>query len=410
MLASYDAEIESFNSSGSGGIWSANDTTLVMAISDFSLGDTSLLIWLDQDLNERRRLNVPVPAPADIFGPLSFTEYFFELDSTTFLLGQTVVENLCFNGPGQPTACGTGPVYIRRLNLAGETIWRYHSDTISGETARSFANQVIYQPAVGTTYVACEDDLSPTNRARHRLISIDSSGQEQWQEGFPATVNQYSADLAFSPEGDIIGLANLDLNYWTPETGETFYTANPYLYKVTPEQEVLWKRNLIDSTYLLLSGDVEQQLNDILVEPDGSIVLIGTIRVPPELENGTGPDHIWLLRLNAEGCLSPDCGEFVLTRVEDAPTSLQAYLRERLSIFPNPANDFITLDWPEPLTENRHLLGKVQVVDEQGKVVRTSGPIQLPYRLSLDNLPAGQYLARWEGEARRIAVGKFLVR
>ncbi|MEM6398189.1 MAG: T9SS type A sorting domain-containing protein [Bacteroidota bacterium] len=118
-----------------------------------------------------------------------------------------------------------------------------------------------------------------------------------------------------------------------------------------------------------------------------------------------------LVRTDSEGCVSPGCDEFSITSVDELPPSLRARYVPRLQVFPNPAPQRFTVEWPPGVAEDERLeLGSLRLIDLQGRVVAEQAELRLPYEWQVGDVPTGQYLLEWRGENGSLAKGKVMIK
>lgn len=89
----------------------------------------------------------------------------------------------------------------------------------------------------------------------------------------------------------------------------------------------------------------------------------------------------------------------------EAPTGIREELDAKISIYPNPAEQFIQIS-----NEGMVAFESILITDAVGKVVRTEGPtgIQADHRINLEGLQAGPYFLSIQTSAGRI-VKRFTV-
>ncbi|MEM7571764.1 MAG: hypothetical protein AAF433_02635 [Bacteroidota bacterium] len=406
-LASYSPVQES----GGGGIWKVSDSTIVYGYLEYDFqNDPSYTSWavaLNLDLEEIYRRNINFSPYDEEGGVHTFVEYLSLEADSSLITAQKVISNLCFNNDD----CGIGSVFLRKIAADGSEVWRVNTDSssIAGLAYRDRDHQVI-RGQNGEFYVAVDSRRPTVYPTRLRLIKVSQDGAYQWQRALYDTLNLASADLAFTNDDYIVGLGNgqYDCLFFGPNPDLCPGWQNPTFFKISPDNELIWRRRLIDSSLLLNDDSFHGRLEAIFVESDGSFLLAGGVRVPKP--DGSYANRVWLVRTNSEGCVTPDCGDFSITSVEDLPPALRPYTVPQLGVYPNPAMEAVQLDWPKDWTEKDRLFaGRLRLYDQNGRELLRTENILLPHRLSVGALPAGSYWVEWRsniGQRARARVVK----
>lgn len=147
-----------------------------------------------------------------------------------------------------------------------------------------------------------------------------------------------------------------DGNFWAigAERDSQFLGQTGLIMKITPELEILWKREYRVSP-------PESMIHEMFYEgvemPDHGFALCGAAFGP--LEDSTYQNG-WVIRVDSLGCLEPGCQ--LNSAIEDPPGVEQDI---GISLAPNPTSGQATL----ALTHEGALLLGVRVLDLQGRVV-----------------------------------------
>jgi len=149
------------------------------------------------------------------------------------------------------------------------------------------------------------------------LLWLDSSGDIITHYEFPVDRLSYFTDLFQTSDGKAIVVGTADI------IPEGISETAGWIMAYTPEGELLWERRIKDGraplTSIILHAGTEL--------PDGSLVFGGSIK-----DTLAGKQDLWLLKLDADGCFEPGCGEFqVITSTREVPLLFKGY-----EVFPNP--------------------------------------------------------------------------
>ena len=143
---------------------------------------------------------------------------------------------------------------------------------------------------------------------------------------FPA--NDYKRtliNLYRTANGDIIGMGSINL------LDEDLGVAG-WIFRLNPQGELLWERRIADLTRPYLRS----WLSSAVENADGSLVFVGTILDTYADQTPVINDYnVWVVKLDSEGCLEPDCGTYQVitnTTAEVVPAG-----SPELRIYPNPA-------------------------------------------------------------------------
>ena len=138
------------------------------------------------------------------------------------------------------------------------------------------------------------------------------------------------------------------------EQDSQFIGSTGVIRKITPDLQVLWKREYRVSPPESL---LHEAFWDATEMPDHGFVLAGRAFGP--LEDSTW-QNAWVIRVDSLGCLEPGC-DSVFTAVHDPPLSEET----ALTLYPNPTDGIVHLSLTEPEVR---VLG-LRLLDAQGRVI-----------------------------------------
>lgn len=230
------------------------------------------------------------------------------------------------------------------------------------------------------------------------VYGVSGAGEILWHRTLPDTVVGKNIDRIFSTQnGDVIGLG-LDFDIGG---GYEFDDTGGWIFRLNQEGEVLWERTIVDIS-----------LEDVL--PFGQFLLGGT-----EMDNGdlvftgliqdTFPNadpfinnpNTWLLRLDNEGCLVPNCGSLqvivgdsVFTDIKEVPTFEEDV---RVKLFPNPVSDKMTIDIEGDFSFDKNNGANIFIYDIEGRLSLFQKAKAFPKEIDISNLANGLYFTNIGG-------------
>lgn len=207
------------------------------------------------------------------------------------------------------------------------------------------------------------------------IYFLDSLGNiESEYDGFVRPGNYYMSKLKRMSNGDMLGVGiTLDFS-----DGET---TGGWLFRLTQQGELIWERRISDRRYPDLFG----QFFDAIETPDGGIIAVGNIAT-----NSFQNAEVWIVKLDSEGCIKPDCtaDSIFITPVFEISSDDRKDLYE---INPNPANDFISVHISETLNIHEAAL---EIMDISGRRLGLIGLESHVQTISTSYLSNGIYLVR----------------
>ncbi|UPT69001.1 MAG: T9SS type A sorting domain-containing protein [Sphingobacteriales bacterium JAD_PAG50586_3] len=257
---------------------------------------------------------------------------------------------------------------ILKLDQDGELVWPKFLNNICDEYTPSLCLCSDGNLIVGGS--KCVYQATVTSNPKQllylgKLSKVD--GSTIWDTTYNTDIVGFNG-LLFVQEltnGDILGGGT---GYKMEVNGnDTTYNDLGVLIRTNSFGELIWKRyyNYDEgtATNCFLSSGKET--------PDGGFILAGRVR-------GTGFDDGWLLKTDANGCIDLSCVNGVEELDDDD---------FRLSIYPNPAEEYVSIDLP--ILYNKGIL---QVYNMQGQIVKiapiTTGGTQ---SFSISDMPNGIY-------------------
>jgi Secretion system C-terminal sorting domain len=180
-------------------------------------------------------------------------------------------------------------------------------------------------------------------------------------ENSSSTTSDYTRNMRTASDGSVYILGAAILQNQTNRVA--------HLSKWTSNGNLLWKKNYKLANYL--SDNIE--FSDIGFLTNGKLVL-----------SGYAPKHEWLLFLDENGCYEGDCTDLIAL-----PSSIisikenQDLEKNKLSIYPNPTNNEITIECPFD--------GYLRLYNSQGILQKVDYKLKGISSLSFKNYTEGIY-------------------
>lgn len=299
-----------------------------------------------------------------------------------------------------PTTVNTGgTVSFTDLSSGSPTSWAW---TISGSgwsytggtSATSQNPQVIFN-TVGqyTVTLVASNSMGSDNEIKTNYITVvQQSGP---CAGSSATCDEYINNVLLNTINNTTACSVGGFgNYSAMST--TLAKGSPYSITVTPaiagtpgaytdDEIAVW----IDYNNDLDFADAGEQIAYILVAAGWNNVF--NFVVPATATTALVNMRV-RISYSVDGAIIP-CGESTFGEVEDykvnivASSGIEENNLDGLSIYPNPTNDFITID----LTSGNAIVNEIKLVDLTGKTLLTSTIINNSTKLDLHTLSAGVY-------------------
>ena len=209
------------------------------------------------------------------------------------------------------------------------------------------------------------------------------------------------ASLSKADNGDLIGVGQ----YWKPgQPAPGQLRTSGWIFRMNSNAELLWERIVTD-----IRGDPTRNVfADVIEDDDGNLVIAGYMDNVVDSIAQTS-DNIWLIRLDADGCLAPGCGDRQVITATDEPVVAQE--QEEILIYPNPVDQQLTIDI-SPL-KNRSAIQYVEMIQQDGVkqwIYRVDGAARSAFNINTSSYASGIYIMRLITKDGVIAVRKVIVR
>lgn len=290
-------------------------------------------------------------------------------------------------------------LYATKVNSSGDQLWT--QELRRGDFLRWHGTDplLLDNGLIALNWIDDVVEVAPFDvRFQDMLLWIDQEGEIVNEYFFPRDRVRDIYSMTKAANGDIIGAGSINM-------ADLELGSGGYVFRMSPEGELLWERFLADVRYPL----DQHFFNDVIEAEDGGIVLTGMFQDSfPNINPSPNNPNVWLVKLDSTGCLEPGCGTFqvmgAVVSTEEAPVAATPELR----MYPNPTATFAHLRWSDEAEVTYPL--EVQVYDLAGRPVLARTFAASPSVVQCADWPAGYYVVQVRDRQGRQWVERLVVR
>ena len=270
------------------------------------------------------------------------------------------------------TALNDGNVFILKTDSLGNELW--HSSFGGNKFDVGYSSVELPDKGFLTLGWTRSFGFGSSTNHDYYLIKSDSLGNFKWQKTYGTTLNDTPIGITGTNDGNYLIAGNKEITSGTNYNGNIIKidTAGNIIwqknYGGTSIDELWWvheldngdiaavgsKRNVnqkdegwiirIDSSgnqiweRSWIIGNDHSYFRDFKQTTDGGFICAGFVFEGPD-----GTQDAWLVKMDSLGCDSAGCATY--TGIEENNPTISS--NNQLHIFPNPAKDFITLDFTQ---------------------------------------------------------------
>ena len=275
---------------------------------------------------------------------------------------------------------------IHKFNKEKEKVWEWTSEKLNGRTLfHGFTLSILEDGRM----VHTNGRLTYTDRESVSIRAINPDGSLSWYYDFPVWLlpmppeDFFQYDLAHhitTKNNDIVGCG------WYNDVDD-----KAYLFRMSSEGEMLWERYYYTPDNIIVDNFGNNRVSggvfiDVEELENGDLAVVGEKHIRSQNPDGTlsKEEDMWLLRLNADGCIGDYCGEDRKTMI----TTTEEVVEEEalFTIYPNPSSNEITIE---------------AMNDQEITIVSSTGIIEMQMSISagsqnidISDLPIGIYFIR----------------
>ncbi len=293
-------------------------------------------------------------------------------------------------GSSSTTSNSRNVFFFRKYDASFHLEWERKYFTSDFVFATSYYDGLVVDSA-DFFYAALEFGSQPF------VYKFDPEGNELWSTEIRTADPdlpggwKYIRDFYIAANGDILGCGNDFLP--DPDV-----TRGGWIFRLSPDGEQLWERRY---THFSLAQDTADRSSEsgvfrsILELDDGSIIATGanndTVTLNGEMAR---TEHIWVVRLDSNGCLFPDCeltDDQLYTGLFDLQDDLS---RTDFVLYPNPAANYVNIEWNQNCSDCQ-----VQLYELDGRLIRSDAvrPEVVSYSMDVSSMRSGAYFCTIRG-------------
>jgi len=257
--------------------------------------------------------------------------------------------------------------WVVRTNDSLDVTWDYY-----GAYKSSFYSRALVLSDF--TIIHTTDSALPAGDwSIKRLSKLDSNGKEVWGRNHEGSKkNAYYTKAVELKDRSLVAYGHHDIG------GSSFRT----LTKLTPEGDTIWS-----NLYYYISTADRNNLRDFIATKDGGFLLGGDVSP----RSTSGGQDLWLLKVDSNGCSTPDCK----SRVYDVRLGIdyREQANTEFKVFPNPVKNVLNI---EQIDENSAKTNwTYRLISANGKELQM-GRFNKEKILNTSYLPTGVYLLKLE--------------
>jgi hypothetical protein len=272
--------------------------------------------------------------------------------------------------------------YLFKTDSLGNIVWEKsygNRDWLEGYTNIIKTKDNNYLLGGGVNYTPNYLDKTPL-----QLTKINSNGDTLWEKKYFKDYLPDIADMVETADGNIV------FTGWIYKFPRPLQQAAGFLYKVNAQGDSLWSR-IIDSDTLH-----DDYINHLSPTSDKGFILTGA-----GLQPGSIRGEAWIIKVDSLGCTYNGCA--ISTATHDITEG-----GHYMTLFPNPASDFMTIEFKtSAIGQEVSLI----VTDIIGRQVKSERFILMPqdYHLDVGNMPNGTYFCTLVSNGHVLETKKFSV-
>jgi len=274
---------------------------------------------------------------------------------------------------------------VHKVSTDGEVEWVHESSELPFITAIeglvTLGNEIVLSNIVDRGD-SIDFQINNYHPLPPKLSWINSEGEFIKEYLF---ITDISDELYISELKKGLGPYFFGFGVWTDEEDDESYA---WLFKMNENGELLWERRYQHPAFY--QNNYRHLLKDIKELPSGDIVLL----ISAKQTNLVG--EIVIARVNENGCF----GEQSCEDVEIFSSTKEDYQPNLLTIFPNPAKDFITLNYKN--------FAKAEITNIEGRKVSSYDLNSTKNQINVSGLSSGLYYLKLIDNSGLIGIGKFI--
>ncbi len=282
---------------------------------------------------------------------------------------------------------GTSDIWVAEIDTAGNIMWQ---KCFGGPDAENFFRMI---PAPNGDFLISGSagmdggDVSGFHGGYYDVwvIRFDSIGNLIWQKCLGGSLIEYSHQIGMFPDGSILVSSVTQSNDGdvSGNHSATIYDTDVWLTKLDSNGYMLWQK--------CFGGSQTEYEADFIIDSSNAIIFAGMAGSNDfDVSGHHGGGDYWIVKL------VPD----TITGIPNVQSSTN-----NLQLFPNPAQNQITITLPPTFTQGPAVLTVFDMLGKQ--VLKQSISNQTSHILNLKSFPAGVYYMQ-VGSGMRMTTERFV--
>ncbi len=282
---------------------------------------------------------------------------------------------------------------IKKFDSFGNIIWTYSIDDISEENYQGIRVRTTFDSGcVGIWNKSYWPFFNDTFPQAPVIFKLDKNGNLLWTHTFYSKYRKFLNSIFVAKNGDIIGIG--DSESFGPGV---FYKSNGWVVRFSPSGQLLWEHTYNDprskTGYAHFNSGVEELTT-------GNLVMAGSIF--PKTESGIRvTSDVWIVRMDAEGCIIPSCDSMQLVGTEEL-----FYKDINKSIkFTNPVINQCFINSSD-ISQSIN----IEVYSTNGIKLLKFNNLKFPSQIDLNTLSEGIYILRFLSSSNRLIQNSTIIK
>lgn len=383
-------------------------TATGVSIKDLAINDEGIYIigrnFVDQDYYYMDLIKY------DHSGNLLFEKHFDGLSPSLPLIDYS--NNIALAGENIVIGGGTDDFGIINGNILkvdslGQLIWEmeFVNPFSSGNNGQASLMKILPVVSGGYVYTISYEFIGEeANYFDTFVVRVDENMEELWMyiadEG--EEQNKQIHNLKVLSDGSIIGCGK---NNNDPSMSD--YSSMGWLFKLSAEGELLWEHNYYFASAEYPITNQTSFLSDIIETSDGGYAAIGAYQY---VLYSSEKANLWLLKVDEEGCISPNCSENpIMVGIDEYSIELAfPYGEKYFTLAPNLVSTDTYIHFYSPINS---ATSSILITDIQGKKIDELKLLKGAKELKIvtSNYSNGMYVVSYMNEGRILQSEKLLV-
>ncbi len=289
-----------------------------------------------------------------------------------------------YYGGGYSASGNYADAFVTEMDTNMQPIWSKYYTSRLGHAALlcllKDGNMVF-----GTDTLVEERGSSRIKYMRKQLFKIDTNGVVIWRKVHDELgESNYYRQGVEAKNGDLLFIGRRQ-----PQEG-IHYT----LTRLKANGDTIWMHQ-----YAYEDIETVNYMYDMVAMDDGGVLMVGDV-----IPNDKRYQHIWLLRVDSNGCYDNNCAQSLVYDMRLSVTE-KNQLNKAVSIYPNPSkgNQFLSIKGL-----NHQIKYGAVLTDISGKVVHKAALLN-SNKLHLPKLPEGVYAVRIFNGSELFAIKKLVI-